>query len=87
MTMATETIVERIIEGLKELFPETESMAINPETTMDAMPEWDSMAAVNLQTYLRQTFDVEVPLELLSDETAISEIATFLKEPIGYEAV
>lgn len=87
MTMATETIVERIIEGLRELFPEAEQMAIDRETNLNAMPEWDSMAAVNFQTYLLQAFDIEVPLELLSDETAISEIAAFLKEPIGYEAV
>lgn len=83
MTMATESIVERIIEGLKELFPEAEQMAIDRETTLDEMPEWDSMTAVNLQTYLFQAFDIEVPLELLSDETSIFEIASFLKEPIG----
>ncbi|MDA8137862.1 MAG: acyl carrier protein, partial [Desulfobacteraceae bacterium] len=81
MEMMTETIIESIIEGLREIFPDAVQMEISADTTLGQMPEWDSMAAVNLQTYLLQQFDVEVPLELLSDETTLIEIITFLKSP------
>ncbi len=83
MEMMTETIIESIIEGLREIFPDAVQMEISADTTLGQMPEWDSMAAVNLQTYLLQQFDVEVPLELLSDETTLIEIITFLKSPVS----
>lgn len=86
MELAAESIVERIIEGLRDIFPEAEQGAYGAETTLGEMPVWDSMAAVNLQTYLLQQFDIEVPLELLSDETTLKEIVAYLKSPIASEA-
>lgn len=85
MEITSEEIIESIIEGLREIFPETEYVDLNASTTLGEMPEWDSMAAVNLQTYLLQQFEIEVPLELLSDETTLVEIVTYLNSPIRSE--
>ena len=78
---------EQIILGLREIFPECEQMDLSPETVLGDLPDWDSMAAVNLQTWLFQAFDIEVPLELLADETRLSEITAFLENPVSSEAV
>lgn len=79
-------IYQRIIEGIHETFPDADSMTFTPESVLGDLPEWDSMAAVNLQTYLQEQFQMEVPLELLSDETRIEEIVRFIKHPVGMNA-
>jgi acyl carrier protein len=49
------------------------------ETVLADMPEWDSMAGVNLQTFLLQAYEVEVRQELLVDETSLREVIIFLE--------
>ena len=78
--------VERMIEGLYEVFPECADMSVTAETQLGELPEWDSMAAVNLQTFLLQQFEVEVPLDLLADQTSLSELIEFIENPIPSEA-
>ena len=78
--------LERIIEGLREVFPECSDMMLSLETQLGEFPEWDSMAAVNLQTFLLQQFQVEVPLELLADQTTLQEVMDFLQNPVPSEA-
>jgi acyl carrier protein len=50
------------------------------------LPEWDSMAAVNLQTSILQQYQIEVPLELLGDQTTVEEVIEFLQNPVPSEA-
>ncbi len=76
-----EVSAAQIIKGLEELFPECQGAALSIETVLGEMPEWDSMAAVNLQTFLLQQFEMEVPLELLADETSIKEIIAYIEDP------
>jgi acyl carrier protein len=76
---------ERIIENLREVFPECSDMILSMGTQLGELPEWDSMAAVNLQTILLQQFEVEVPLELLADQTKLQEIMDFLQNPVTSE--
>lgn len=76
-----EVSVAKIFQGLEELFPECRASDLSLETVLGDMPEWDSMAAVNLQTLLLQQYDVEVPLELLADETSLQDVIAFLENP------
>lgn len=76
-----EVSAAQIIKGLEELFPECKGNDLSVETVLGEMPEWDSMAAVNLQTFLLQQYEMEVPLELLADETSIQEVIAFLENP------
>lgn len=82
-----DAFLEQIIEGLQEVFPEAEGIALASESVLGEIPDWDSMAAVNLQTYLQQQFDIEVPLELLADETTLDEVLNFIKNPVSPESV
>lgn len=81
-----ELSVEHFIEGIREVFPDCGGMAVSTQTQLGELPEWDSMAAVNLQTFLLQQFGVEVPLELLADQTSLQELMEFLENPIPSEA-
>lgn len=71
----------QIIKGLEELFPECQGTDLSSETVLGDMPEWDSMAAVNLQTFLLQQFEMEVPLELLADETSVQDVIAYIENP------
>lgn len=82
-----DAFLEQIIEGLQEVFPEAEGIGLTSESVLGEIPDWDSMAAVNLQTYLQQQFDIEVPLELLADETTLDEVLNFIKNPVSPESV
>ncbi len=77
---------ERMVEIMWEVFPECNGTSMSMDTQLGELPEWDSMAAVNLQTFLLQQFQVEVPLELLADQTSLQEVADFLENPICSEA-
>ncbi len=76
-----EVSTAQINKGLEELFPECQGSDLTLETVLGEMPEWDSMAAVNLQTFLLQQFEMEVPLELLADETSIQEVIAYIEHP------
>jgi acyl carrier protein len=78
-----EVSAAQLIKGLEELFPECRGANLSVETALGEMPEWDSMAAVNFQTFLLQEFGLEVPLELLADETQIKEVIAYIEDPEG----
>jgi acyl carrier protein len=78
-----EVSAAQLIKGLEELFPECRGTDLSVETVLGEMPEWDSMAAVNFQTFLLQEFEMEVPLELLADETRIKEVIAYIEDPEG----
>ena len=71
-----------LIRGLHELFPDCETMALSTDTMLGDLPEWDSMAAVNFQTYIHQQFDLEIPIELLADSTSLHEVMEFIANPV-----
>ena len=76
-----EVSAAQLIQGLEDIFPECRGTLISLDTVLGEMPEWDSMAAVNLQTFLLQQYQVEVPLELLADETSLQEVIAYLENP------
>jgi acyl carrier protein len=73
---------ESLIAILHDVFPECSGMTISHETQLGELPEWDSMAAVNLQTAMLQQFEIEAPLELLADQTTVQEVVDFLRNPV-----
>lgn len=77
---------ERLIDILHEVFPECGEMTMSHETQLGELPDWDSMAAVNLQTSILQQFQIEVPLELLGDQATIQEVIEYLRNPVPSEA-
>lgn len=74
-------MLPKIIDGLKDLFPEVGEMTITPETTLGELPDWDSMAAVNFQTFLEGAFGVSVPQDLLGEEATIGDVMAVIENP------
>lgn len=74
-------ILNKIAGGLQELFPDAAQMDITPDTRLGQIPDWDSMASVNLQSFLEQEFKITVPQDLLGEETTIAEVISYIEHP------
>jgi len=73
---------EKLKTVMMEEFLEPGDMTVVTETTkLSEIPNWDSMAAVNLQILINETFHVELPLDLLYDEAAFADLIGFIREP------
>lgn len=75
-------LIDIIKEAVLEIFPEAGNVAIESDTRLGDIPEWDSMNAVNLQTYLEKRCPVSIPLELLIEDTTLGELIRFLAQNI-----
>lgn len=72
---------QKMQEVISNDFFETGNLLITPQMRLGDVPYWDSMSAVNLQILLHETFHVELPLELLHDDTTFNEMITLIKQP------
>jgi acyl carrier protein len=71
-------IMEKIRYGILDLFPEIGKAPITAEMCLGAIPNYDSMAAVNLQTFLEENFPLKVSLDMLSAEMPLGELAAYI---------
>ena len=72
---------QKMKEVLVDNLFEIGNLLITRETRLGEIPDWDSMAAVNLQILLHDTFHVDLPLDLLHEETTFSELITLMEHP------
>ena len=77
-------IMEKIKYGILDLFPEIGRVPITAEMCLGAIPNYDSMAAVNLQTFLEENFPLKVSLDMLTRRDAPGR-ARRLHRPIRQE--
>lgn len=73
--------LKKLKEGFEDLFPEADNIAVTLETRLGDIPDFDSMAAVNLQTFIAENFNVAIPLDLLGEDTTIKEIVDLIENP------
>jgi acyl carrier protein len=67
---------------LQEEFLETGDMTmVHEKTKLGEIPNWDSMAAVNLQILINETFHIDLPLDLLQDEASFEDLIGFIRAP------
>jgi acyl carrier protein len=71
----------QLVEGLEEIFPEAIEMDITSETKLEELPDWESMAVVNLQALIERLFEVNIPQEIMGDETTIGELVDLVNHP------
>jgi acyl carrier protein len=71
-------IMEKIKYGILDLFPEIGRVPITPEMCLGAIPNYDSMAAVNLQTFLEEHFPLKVSLDMLTAEMPLGELVAYI---------
>jgi len=71
-------IMEKIKYGILDLFPEIGRVPITVEMCLGAIPNYDSMAAVNLQTFLEENFPLKVSLDMLTAEMPLGELVAYI---------
>jgi acyl carrier protein len=71
-------IMEKIKQGILDLFPEIGKVPITAEMCLGEIPEFDSMAAVNLQTFLEENFPLKVSLDMLTVEITLGELVAYI---------
>ena len=74
-------VLNKVIMGLVDMFPEVDGSKIDGETTLGELPDWDSMAAVNLQVFIDDNFHVQVPLDLLNERAKLAEVVKYIEDP------
>jgi acyl carrier protein len=70
---------EQIKAGIRQLFTEAGDVMLSEDTALEDLPDWDSMAAVNLQSYIEQEFGVAVGLDRLDEETTLGELVDHIE--------
>jgi len=73
--------LKKLKTGIEDLFPEAEGLALTGETRLGDIPDFDSMAAVNLQTFIEENFKVAIPLDLLGEDTTMKDIVDLIENP------
>ncbi len=73
--------LKKLKVGIEDLFPEVENIAVTGETRLGDIPDFDSMAAVNLQTFIAENFNVAIQLDLLGEDTTLKDIVDFIDNP------
>jgi acyl carrier protein len=71
-------VMEKIKYGILDLFPEIGKAPITAQMCLGAIPNYDSMAAVNLQTFLEENFPLKVSLDILTAEMPLGELVAYI---------
>lgn len=74
-----QVIMQKIREGIQDMFPAAMALEINQDTLLSHIPDWDSMSSVNFKVFLEEAFGTQVPDELLEGGRKLREIITFIK--------
>ena len=79
-------ILNKIKSGILDIFPEVGNLPLVAETNLGQIPDFDSMAAVNLQTFLEGNFPLKVPLDMLNEELTLGELAIYISRLVKKKA-
>lgn len=71
-------ILNKIKDGIIDLFPEVGNLTLTAETSLGQIPDFDSMASVNFQTFLEESFPLRIPLDMINEETTLGELAAYI---------
>ncbi|MDD5170098.1 MAG: phosphopantetheine-binding protein [Syntrophales bacterium] len=74
-------LFKKIGDGLRELYPEMGKLPISMKTHLGDIPGYDSMAAVNLQSFIDEAFHISIPLDLLNEDTTLGDLVSFIQDP------
>ncbi|MFB3925375.1 MAG: acyl carrier protein [Syntrophales bacterium] len=72
-------ILKKIVEGVEQIFPDFDIANLNTDTCLGEIPDWDSLNAINLQTFLEEAFQISIPLEILNAETRIGDLIVYIE--------
>lgn len=76
-------ILLKLQEDLVEIFPEISTITLTPESQLQEIPEWDSMASINLLVFLKENFNIQLEQSFLSDDRQFKEIIELIEETVA----
>ena len=79
-------IMEKIKFGILDLFPDMNESSISAEMLLGEIPDYDSMAAVNLQSFLENTFPLKISLDMLNAKMPVGELVTHIAQHVKLNA-
>jgi len=79
-------ILNKIESGILDLFPEVGNLTLTAETNLGQIPDFDSMASVNFQTFLEENFPLKIPLDMLNEEMTLGELAAYISRFVKKKA-
>lgn len=76
-TDARASVHARLEEVVRELFND-DGLTLTRETTAEDIPDWDSLAHINLMFALEQRFGIQFPGDQFGDFKNIGELEDYL---------
>jgi len=75
--------MNNIIKVLLTVFPELRETDITPDLSLDNIPGWDSMNAINLQLELESIYKIDLSREALPGEMTVAQLENRIKVLTG----
>lgn len=72
---------QKMNEIILDYLFEIGDISLTPETKLGEIPDWDSISAVSIQMLIHETFQVDLPLDLLREETTLRELIMLVEHP------
>lgn len=69
--------MEKIIFDLNEIF-EIEEGCLKPETVLDELDEWDSMAKLSLIVYMSDEYSIKLTSDDIRNFDTVNDIVDFI---------
>ncbi len=69
----------KLLQAVKEVFPDFDDKIFSPNLELEAIPDWDSMNSINLQLALEEVFQKDFADAPLNGEDTVSDLMIFIK--------
>ena len=72
--------MDKIKSAFKQVFERFDEALFQPEIKLGDLPDWDSMASVNLQLELESAFNVSLSGLFLTSELTVADVVRILAD-------
>ncbi len=73
-------VMQLIEKGIREYFPEMDGISIHADLELMDIGGWDSMSMVNLQVYLEENSQAEIPEDLLEANKTVGDVVAVIEQ-------
>jgi len=74
-------IWEKMKDVILDYLFEIDDISITLEMKLGEIPDWDSISAASIQMLLHETFNLDLPLDLLHEDMTLSGLVFLVKHP------
>lgn len=74
--------MEQILKSIKAVVQDFDVTNLTPDSRLNSIDSWDSMATINLQLQLESSFGISLEDSNLNEDCTISDIAEMLRKKV-----